>query len=97
MLRPYIKALNDKELKPVKNERPKLEVEQLPSYLRYTFLGERDTCPVIVSASLNGIQEEKLLKDHNKVIGWQISDLSDISPTFCMHKIFMEDDYKLLV
>ena len=90
----------DKELQPVSKEPPQLELKQLPIHLRYAFLGEGDTYPVIISASLSSIEEEKLLRvlrDHRTAIGWQISDLRGISPTFCMHKIFMEDDFKPLV
>ena len=77
-----------------------MELKQLPSHLRYVFLSKRDTYPVIISASLSGVEEEKLLRvlrDHKRAIGWQISNLRGISATFCIHKIFMEDDYKPLV
>ena len=93
MLRPHVKVLDDMELKSIKDEPPKLELKQLSSHLRYLFLGKRDSYPIIVNASLSRIEEEKLLKvlkDHKKAIRWQISDLRGISPTFCMHKIFME-------
>ena len=42
-------------------------------------------------------KEEKLLKvlKHNKeAIGWSLSDLKGISPSYCMHKILMEDNFK---
>ena len=68
--------------------------------MKYAFLGETDTYPIIISASLNIIEEEKLLavlRDHRIVIKWQILDLRGISPTFCMHKIFMEDNFEPLV
>ena len=99
-LKSHMETLDEKEFKLPKDEPPKLELKQLPSHLRYAFLGEKDTYPVIVNASLSGVEEEKLLRvlrDHKRAIGWQISDLRGISPTFCMHKIFMEDDYKPLV
>ena len=41
-------ALNEKELEPVNDESPKLELKQLPSHLRYVFLGERNIYLVIV-------------------------------------------------
>ncbi|KOM25083.1 hypothetical protein LR48_Vigan50s000300 [Vigna angularis] len=47
--------------------------------------------------SLSPKEEENLveiLKANKGAIGWSISDLKGISPTYCMHKIFMEDDYK---
>ena len=48
MLRPHVEALNEKELKLVNDESPKLELKQLPSHLRYVFLGERNIYLVIV-------------------------------------------------
>ena len=90
----------DKELQLVSKEPPKLELKQLPIHLRYTFLSKGDTYAVVISASLSSVEEEKLLRvlrDHRTAIGLQISDLRGISPIFCMHKIFIEDDFKPLV
>jgi hypothetical protein len=64
------------------------------------FLGERDEYPAIISANLSSLQEEKLLRilrQHKGAIGWSIEDLKGISPTFCMHKILMEDNHKPVV
>ena len=36
----------------------------------------------------------EILKKHTTAIGWHISDLKGISPSYCMHKINMEVDYK---
>ena len=41
--------------------------------------------------------EEKLLrvlKKHKKAFGWTIADIKGISPSICMHKILMEDNYE---
>ncbi|XP_047147682.1 uncharacterized protein LOC124820095 [Vigna umbellata] len=75
----------------------KLELKMLPPHLKYVFLGEDGTKPVIISNSLLPEEEEKLveiLKANKEAIGWSISDLKGISPTYYMHKIFMEDDYR---
>ncbi|XP_017431946.1 uncharacterized protein LOC108339321 [Vigna angularis] len=75
----------------------KLELNVLPSHLKYVFLEEGGKKPVIISNSLSLIEEEKLvevLKANKGAIGWLITYLKDISPTYCMHKIFMEDDYR---
>ncbi|GAU46855.1 hypothetical protein TSUD_385320 [Trifolium subterraneum] len=37
------------------------------------------------------------LKANKEAMGWAISDLKGISPTLCMHKIKMEDEYKPVV
>ena len=36
----------------------------------------------------------EILKKHTIAIGWHISNLKGISPSYCMHKINMEADYK---
>ena len=80
-----------------KVEESKVEMKVLPSHLKYVFLEEDGTKPVIISSSLSNIEEEKLLKvlKHNKeAIGWSLSDLKGISPSYCMHKILMEDNFK---
>ncbi|KAJ9562547.1 hypothetical protein OSB04_007707 [Centaurea solstitialis] len=73
---------------------PDLELKQLPSHLKYAFLGEGNKLPVIISSSLEEEQEKKLvdmLKLHTKAIGWTIADLRGISPAICQHKIILED------
>lgn len=79
---------------------PKLELKQLPSHLRYAYLGESSTLPVIIAKSINQEEEEKLLRvlrEHKSALGWTIADIKGISPSLCMHKILMEDTYKLVV
>ncbi|PIN00904.1 DNA-directed DNA polymerase [Handroanthus impetiginosus] len=86
-----------KVLKPSIEEPPTLELKPLPSHLCYAYLGESDTLPVIISSSLSDLQVEKLLrvlKNHKGTIGWTIADIKGISPSFCMHKILLEDDQK---
>ena len=73
---------------------PKVELKQLPPDLRYAFLGPNSTYPIIVNAHLNGEQVDKLLRrvrDHRKIIGYTIDDLKGISPSFCMHRIHLEE------
>jgi len=35
-----------------------------------------------------------VLRKYKSTIGWQIDDLQGISPTVCMHKIYLEDNFK---
>ena len=73
------------------------ELKQLPEHLRYAFLGNSYTFPVIIVASLIPGEEEKLLcvlREHRITLGWTISDIKSISPSICMHKISMEELYK---
>ncbi|KAI3724648.1 hypothetical protein L2E82_36431 [Cichorium intybus] len=86
-----------KTLKPSLQEPPKLDLKPLPEHLKYTFLGEKDTLPVIVAANLTEEQEIELLKvlsKHKEAIGWTITDLKGISPTTCMHRIITEEGAK---
>ncbi|CAN6685950.1 unnamed protein product [Malus baccata var. baccata] len=76
---------------------PVLELKPLPDHLKYAFLGEKETLPVIVSSSLTALEEEKLirvLKEHKTAIGWTLADIKGISPTTCMHRIFLEERAK---
>ncbi|XP_052732433.1 uncharacterized protein LOC128196235 [Vigna angularis] len=85
-----IEEINTKE----KVKEIKMELKMLPPHLKYVFLEEGGNKPVIISNSLSSNEEEKLvevLKANKGAIGWSISNLKGISPTYCMHKIFMED------
>ena len=60
-------------------------------------MGENEANPVIISNSLRKEEEDqlvKVLKKHKAAIGWDIYDLKGINPSYCMHKINMEADYK---
>ena len=51
---------------------PSLELKALPKHLKYTYLSEQGTLPVIVAYDLTGGQEEDLmtiLRKHKEVIG----------------------------
>ncbi|CAL0324442.1 unnamed protein product [Lupinus luteus] len=79
------------------SEVPKLELKQLPEHLKYVFLEEGGQKPVIISSTLSSVEEQQLievLKKNAGAIGWTLADLHGISPSYCMHKIHMEDDYK---
>ena len=48
--------------KPSIEKAPKLELKVLPPHLRYEFLGNGDTLPVIIASDLNEQQVESLVK-----------------------------------
>ena len=84
-----------KNSRPIK--KPKVELKTLPAHLKYVFLDDNEVKPVIISGSLKKAEEDQLvqiLKKHKAVIGWHISDLKGICPSYCMHKINMEANYK---
>src|SRR3954468_17298085 len=77
---------------------PELELKPLPEHLKYIFLGDNETLPVIIDVDLSDEEEGKLtqvLKKYKEAIGWSIADIKGISPAMCMHRILMEEDVKL--
>ncbi|KAL1553746.1 hypothetical protein AAHA92_14379 [Salvia divinorum] len=78
-------------------ERSTTELKKLPSGLKYAYLGEKETKPVIINSQLTQKQEKKLMKvleRNQKAIGWNLSDLVGISPDLCMHHIRLEEGAK---
>ncbi|XP_071916179.1 uncharacterized protein [Coffea arabica] len=76
---------------------PVLELKPLPEHLKYAYLGDNETLPVIISSALSKTQEEKLirvLREHKEAIGWTIADIKGINPAVCMHRIRLEEDTK---
>ena len=92
-----IDELKDEVKDDAKVEDTKVELKVLPSHLKYVFLENDGAKPVIISSSLSDKEENKLveiLKSNKEAMGWTLSDLKGISPSYCMHKIIMEDNYK---
>lgn len=74
-----------------------LVLKPLPNHLRYAFLGDNSTFAVNILASLDNLEEEKLLgvlRKYKSALGWTIADIKGISPSTCLYKILMEDSYK---
>ncbi|KAM1645449.1 hypothetical protein ACFXTN_006597 [Malus domestica] len=85
------------KLLPLIVQPPTLELKPLPCHLKYVFLGEDQTLPVIISSSLTAQEEDKLirvLKEHKSAIGWTLADIKGISPTTCMHHILLDEGAK---
>ena len=97
--RKYFESLGEGVKTPVPSieQPPKMEQKPLPSHLKYAYLGVESTLPVIISASLTVLEEEKLLRvnrDHKNALGWSLADLKGIRPSMCMHRILLEDGHK---
>ena len=97
--RKYFESLGEgaKTPMPSVEQPPKMEQKPLPSHLKYVYLGVASTLPVIISASLTELEEEKLLRflrDHRNALGWSLADLKGIRPSMCMHRILLEEGYK---
>ncbi|KAD4386230.1 hypothetical protein E3N88_26399 [Mikania micrantha] len=87
----------NKELKPSLEEPPELELKELPTHLKYVFLGGNKTLPVIIASDLTEEHERALievLSTYKSAIGWTIADLKGISPSIVMHKIITEPEAK---
>ena len=73
-----------------------MEQKPLLDHLRYEYLGQSSTLPVIISSSLSEVEEEKLLRvlqEHKSAIGWSLADLKGIHPSMCIHNIILEDNH----
>ena len=73
------------------------EEKQLPSHLRYAYLGESSTLLATISSNLSKVEEEKLLRvlrEHKEVIGWSLDAIKGIRPSMFIHRTLLEDDSK---
>ena len=71
------------------------DLKPLPSSLKYAFLGENNSNPVIISADLKPDQEFSLLevlKAHKEALAWSFSDIKGIPSHICEHRIFVDED-----
>ncbi|CAN6586189.1 unnamed protein product [Malus baccata var. baccata] len=96
-LDPILSSVSTNKMLPSVVQPPTLELKPLPSHLKYVFLGEDETLPVIISCSLTAQEEGKLvrvLKEYKTAIGWTLADIKGISPTTCMHRILLEEGSK---
>jgi hypothetical protein len=79
------------------SQKPAQELKELPKNLRYEFLDKEMNRPVIVSATLNQDETNRLLnvlRRYPSALGYNISDLKGISLFVCMHRISLEEDSK---
>nr|GFA46443.1 reverse transcriptase domain-containing protein [Tanacetum cinerariifolium] len=77
-------------------EPPEVELKELPPHLEYAFLGDNDKWPVIIAKDLSSNEKTALinvLKTRKKAIAWKLTNIKDIDPEFCSHKILLEEDY----
>ncbi|KAM2731890.1 hypothetical protein EV2_035502 [Malus domestica] len=97
LLLPISSSVSTNKMLPLVVQPPSLKLKPLPSHLKYVFLGEQETLPIIVSSTLTAQEEEKLvrvLKEYKRTIGWTLVDIKGISPTTCMHRILLEEGAK---
>ncbi|GKC04764.1 DNA-directed DNA polymerase [Tanacetum coccineum] len=78
----------------------KPELKNLPQHLEYAYLHGDKSFPIIISSELSEKEKISLLQVLEKrkgAIAWKMSDIKGISPSYCTHKILMEDDYKPVI
>src|SRR5262249_47457455 len=91
-----IERTSTPNMKPSVEEPPTLELKPLPKNLEYAFLKKDSKLPVIISAELSSNQKERLLdvlRNYKEAIAWKITDIKGINPSFCTHKILMEEGH----
>jgi hypothetical protein len=97
--RPQIEELPSQSIESIPSsvQPPKPDLKPLPFNLKYSFFGENETFPVIISSKLNAHQEGELLqtrKMHKNALGWTIADIKGICPLICTHRIYLEENAK---
>ncbi|CAN6576693.1 unnamed protein product [Malus baccata var. baccata] len=96
-LDPISISISANKLLPSVVQPPTLELKSLPSHLKYVFLGDDETLPVIISSTLTAQEKDKLvrvLREYKTTIGWTLADIKGINPTTCMHRILLEEGSK---
>ena len=81
------------------SEPQKLELKPFPVELKYSYLEEKEQCPVVISSLLSTSQESSLLhilRGNKQALGWKITYLKAISPAICTHHIYLEEEPKSL-
>ncbi|XP_076907342.1 uncharacterized protein LOC143563753 [Bidens hawaiensis] len=95
-----IVRVDPKDRPSVKSPPSSLELKDLPTHLECAFLDEERKLPVIIASALTEGEMMKLLKvlrAHKEAIAWKIIDIKSVNPSFCTHKIIMEDDFITVV
>ncbi|GKC61577.1 hypothetical protein Tco_1089175, partial [Tanacetum coccineum] len=84
----------------VEIDEKKPELKDLPSHLDYAYLKGDETCLVIISSKLTEKEKtslQRVLEKRKGAIAWKMSDIKGISPSFCTHKILIEESFKPVI
>nr|GEX18865.1 reverse transcriptase domain-containing protein [Tanacetum cinerariifolium] len=77
-VRKELKICEAKNNKSSIDERPKVELKDLPPHIEYAFLEGNDKVPVIIAKDLSNEEKValiKVLKSHTQAIAWKLSDI----------------------
>ncbi|GJS66623.1 reverse transcriptase domain-containing protein, partial [Tanacetum coccineum] len=78
----------------------KPELKDFPNHLEYAYLHGDKSFPIIISFELSDKEKSSLLQVLEKrkgAIAWKMLDIKGISPSYCIHNILMEDDFKPVI
>nr|GEV21899.1 reverse transcriptase domain-containing protein [Tanacetum cinerariifolium] len=92
-----LKVVEPKNEKSSIDERPVVELKDLPPHLEYAFLEGDDKLLVIIAYDLKDEDKTaliKVLKSHKRALDWELFDIKGINPEFCTYKILIKDDFK---
>nr|GEW40761.1 reverse transcriptase domain-containing protein [Tanacetum cinerariifolium] len=92
-----LKICEAKTDKSLIDEPPEVKLKDLPSHLEHAFLEGDDKLPIIITKDLSVEEKTALItvmKSHKRAIAWKLSDIKDIDPEFCTHKILIEEDFE---
>ena len=96
-----VEELKKQEKEEVESDNPILlardtyDLKRLPSSLKYVFLGENNSKPVIISANLKPDQEiglVEVLRAHKEALAWSFSNIKGIPSNICEHRIFVDEN-----
>ncbi|XP_048229171.1 uncharacterized protein LOC125369889 [Ricinus communis] len=93
-------SLGVKKLKPSLEEPPVLELKELLAHLMYAYLDEVKHLPIIISAHLTLEEREMMLcilRRYAKAFAYKTANIPGINPSYYLHKILMEDEFKPVV
>ena len=82
---------------PNEEEAPELELKPLLEELKYAYLREQQTYPVVIFSQLTLDQECNLLsvlQRHKTAFGWTLKDIKSINSLICTHRIHLEENTK---
>ncbi|KAK8696927.1 hypothetical protein V6N13_113097 [Hibiscus sabdariffa] len=88
---------NKTKLLPSVLQAPQIELKELSKHLKYAFLGDDETLPVIISNKLSAEEEKELvrvLRNYKETIGWTVADIKGLNPSTCIHRIKVFEDAK---
>ena len=80
---------------PIPLARDTYDLKPLPSSLKYVFLGENNSKPIIISANLKPDQEiglVEVLTAHKEALAWSFSNIKGIPSNICEHRIFVDEN-----